>query len=70
MSKIFTYKGREVKVISTLKDGGAKHGFGIVIDGEAINRGAYEGAPTVEQALRDGSLVAQQHIDSEMSAPE
>lgn len=59
----FEYKGRAVEVVSTDLAGGG-HGFGLKIDGDAINRGGYDRSKSVDAAIEEGVRWAKEYIDS------
>lgn len=57
------YKGRTVEVVSTDLAGGG-HGFGLKIDGDAINRGGYDPSKSADEAIEEGIRWAKEYIDS------
>ncbi|MGP1615746.1 MAG: hypothetical protein ACTS5Y_11930 [Pollutimonas bauzanensis] len=61
--KVFNYKDREVEVLSIDKAGGG-HGFGLLINGMAINRGGYDDSESADEAIADGVKFAKEYIDS------
>lgn len=60
---MFEYKGRMVEVMSTSIVGGG-HGFGLKIDGNTINRSAYDHSKSDDEALEEGVKYAKEYIDS------
>lgn len=59
----FEYKGRTVEIVSTDLAGGG-HGFGLKIDGAAINRGGYDPSKSADEAIEEGVRWAKEYIDS------
>jgi len=59
----FDYKGHTVEVVSTDLAGGG-HGFGVKIDGDAINRGGYDPSKSADEAIAEGAHWAKEYIDS------
>ncbi len=59
----FDYKGHTVEVVPTDLAGGG-HGFGVKIDGDAINRGGYDPLKSIAAAIAEGVRWAKEYIDS------
>ncbi|MDS1141979.1 hypothetical protein RE432_16165 [Pusillimonas sp. SM2304] len=43
---------------------GGGHGFGLKIDGDAINRSAYDPSKSEDEAIKEGVKYAKEYIDS------